>query len=250
MKKYIAIALLGILTTFVVANPASLNEAVNRLVGLGIEQILTQELGDKLMDEAVKQAGNYDDISFHRIYYDARDETYTRAFAGNGGQSFDEYVALRTIVVSKLKEHLHSGDTLMRTYLAERERFAKKVKDADAQTYRKIRRKITDGIACLTAFKNPEIKERYDALESAERTRNRFPDLALLQENLSAKETAEKILAGGLRTKEDDSAEEKFFAQFNDPDLAKFAGRRSAEGGDELVEKYLQVLKLMIEDAF
>lgn len=255
MKKILICALILVSVTFAAA-PSTISALVADIMAIPAEQLIAEEVVAKILGEGVDDALKYNDVDFDIGYYNVRSITYSQKSLEqfSGYDPFNNYVAMRTVVVAKVKEYLHTGDNLKAMYLKHRPAIQAKFKVLPPAAKIRAQAKIASAYGTFAAFKNGDVQKRFIAFQEAERSRhsNRFADLSLLGSNTSAEGVAQAVASGELeRGDKAEEAEKAFLAQFKDPDLAKFAGRRVVEGGEHnaLLEKYLEVITLMLEDA-
>ncbi len=251
MKKIIVIIALLVTATFA-ATSITVSDLVKQIMAIPAEQFIAEEVVNKIINEGVDSALNYKDVDFERVYYDARSATYSQKSLEqfSGYEPFNNYLAMRTVVVSKMKEYLHSGDSLLVTYKAYRLDVRAKFKSLPEEAKVRVQAKVASALGTFSSLKNPVYLESFKAFQTAEQTQDkRFPDIRLLGMNLPAEKVAVMVAEGELeKINNVEEMKKAFTSQFGDADLAMFAGRRAAEGGNELLDKYLAVILLMLED--
>ncbi len=254
MKKFVTLITVLILATSIAYSGAStfiMKELIAKIMEAKVEDILSKEIVAKAVDGAFK-AADYDITtpSSYIGYYGVRDAVFQQEVLGGGYNGLytletkdaNPYTVMRTLVIAKMKEHLHQGDNLINAYQVNRG--AVQAKFATLKPEEKVRARIKIALAIDTfmRLKDPTEFNRFRDMKMAEQMARsaHWADLELLAKNLSTAEVAKEIEAGALEVKplENTSA-------FEDQYLAEFAARRYNEGGSNLLDKYISVLKLL-----
>lgn len=256
MKKIVSVFIVSICITAITfaASEISLAELVKSIMAVPAEKIIAPEVMDNILDDGVDQVQNYREVSFRQVYYYTRSAVYSQVAFNkyNSYEPFDAYVAMRTLVVTKIKQYLHSGDHLVETYKSNRENVRTRLAKLNPEQKLRVQTKLVKAFGTFTLLKNPEVLSRFVAFQKAEKERHIFADLRLLSQNLTTEEVAGLVASGELnKTNTLEAAKDAFISRFNnsDEELAMFAGRRAVEGGSALIDQYLVVIQMMIEDA-
>lgn len=251
MKKLVACIVL-LLSLTILAAPT---ETIKKILAISAEKVLSGPVVEKIIDCVVENNDFNSSLRFDSVYHDIRAEFLYQEDVSplvnesSGGP--DWYWAGRALFVSKVKGYLHDGTNLVDFYKNHyRHTFKQKLEDLDLGKKMQIREKIQKAIALFSTLKVPLIKNKFITFQKAEEAHTSQADLRLLGRNINEQELAGEIEKGALDTREAKmAAESAFISMFDDSDFAKFAGRRAVEGGDALLDKYIELLALMAEDA-
>lgn len=211
-------------------------------------QILTNKMMDAATDKLVKNIKDYHDPDFRMSYYDCRDAAYGKDGANIYGNN-SNYSAVTAVIIAKVKEYLHNGDNMEKAYQEHRGMFKGKLSSLNAEEKKRAKTCISRARAAFLETSQPETMKKFEDIKTAEMEYRQGGLVAiLLGKNTPPKELAEKLTNYTGRYNEFDPRIKAFRAVFEDEDLGKFACRRMAEGGADLVGKYLKVLAMISED--
>ena len=244
MKRLIVAITVALVLT---ATGAQIAEGlISKLLAFSVKELLVERVFDELWksakDYGMKETG-------HSLYYSARDKTYEN-LGVEYNDGWESYLQGRTIVVSRIKAYFFDGSKLKDTYLAIQPRFKEEFKKLPEEQQHNLRRTLSNINVSFQLMLQKENQEKYKKwLEG-----DILSDFGLaeiwLENNLPADEIAKRIRGGELtKTPNQWDLEDKVFEAFPDKDVAKFAGRRLKEGGEDLLKKYIEVIGLAIEDA-
>lgn len=251
-KKVLILASLLVACISIAATPVT--DLVAKVMAIQAERMLAGPVVDTLMSEVFKTADIYDKIEFDSAYYAARDVTFSQEEVAKtmnvpGDQQW--YYSARAIIVTKLKCHLHKDGNLRKAYDETfRNSFLTKVSGLSEEKKIVLRNKIKSAYATFTMLKTPAARDAFVALQKAEEEGFGYNhDLRLLSRNLPEQTLAAEIETGALTKREKmEAMDSAFCLMFEDGNLAKFAGRRAVEGGDALLDQYMQILQTMLVD--
>lgn len=252
MKTIIAgIALLFTMTCIAASTP--LGDMLKKLAAYPVEQLIPAPVIRSIIDETIEHAMTHDDIDFRSSYFDARDQTYSQEILYNNFRDPESptswFNSVKAMIITKVKNHVHQGQNLRELYKAHSEYFAGKVRGLPPEIKARVQNKIATAYGVFANMKNPDTKADFFRFQKAELEHVGQSDMRLLAKNLPVDQIMEAITAGELdKRAAAETAEKAFTARFTDTGLAKFAGRRSAEGGDQLIDEYMTILQMMLQD--
>jgi len=256
MKKQIRIAF--IITTLLAALTFTLAGEIRDVVFSRLLRLTAQEvISPKFIAEAFKSGPDYgsDKVSFHNGYHQARSTTYDLTFWGEGHSdvdhsTYDSYYSLRTVMVASMKRQLHSGTTLVDIYKSRRQDFIKFLGEEKPRFRQALLNSVDEAIKVFGDVKKPEFrKELQDLALSESRTSYGFNN-DKVEEMLAKHVKAEDIVRQIQRQQKEDFGLKSVVPaeKTRDRDLEKFALRRYYEGGEKLVNKYIELTRLVRED--
>lgn len=252
MKKLITCIVLFITAAFA-ADSRLISDLIKKTITIPAEKILVDEVVNEVIDVVITDYNNdYEKPKFDSTFYYMRAATFSQEPLSEVMNNTSEgYWTVRALVITKLKGYLHKGTTLSDTYKNSfRDVVRAKLSTLKPEVKAKIKAKLISAYGLFAMMKTKSIKEAFITFRNAEQKCTSQPShLLILGKNLSEKELVAQIEAGALNEDQTvDDAEGSFTRLFDDPHLAKFAGRRAVEGGDDLIDKYLAVIEMMIED--
>ncbi len=244
MKKLIVAITAALVLTVTGAQIAE--GLISKLLAFSVKELLVERVFDELWKSAkeygMKETG-------HGLYYSARDVTYEN-LGVTDKDGWESYLQGRTIVVARIKGYFFDGSKLKDTYLAIQPRFKEEFKKLPEEQQHNLRRTLSTINVSFQLMLQKENQEKYKKWLEGDIVSDFSLAEIWLENNLPADEIAKRIRAGELtKTPNQWDLEDKVFEAFPDKDVAKFAGRRLKEGGEDLLKKYIEVIGLAIEDA-
>lgn len=253
MKKLIAcIALLTALVT--AAETETLTALINKVIAIPAEKLLVGKMVDAVVSAGIEKSTE-ERPSFQSFYYDTRAACFELPEASEvmwTKQNNDWYWSARALIITKLKKHLHTGTTLCETYKNNySEAFRTKVSTMTRVEREALKVKLASAYGTFAMMKSAPIQTAFTAFQKAEQQVYRMDSGdVLLSKNLTEEEVGAQISAGEMSKRQvAEDAEQAFILMFTDPHLAKFAGRRYLEGGDQLIDQYLALITTISADA-
>lgn len=231
----------------------SLNSLVDQIVALSVDQILPESMILAAINEVEADLTRYEsqNIDWDSAYHSVRQTVYeNKAIPGNSSdegnlvedEPFSIYRVMRTMVVARLKEYLHTKDNLQAFYTKHRPAIKARLAIMKPQSRAVFRAKLASAVMIFKVMRDqPTVVAAFKA--NPKDTANGWEDLILLGENTTAAKAAERIKAGELNAPSSNPSQ-----AYADPKLARFAARRAIEGGAALVDKYLNVLTMLQND--
>ncbi len=254
MKTKTTLVAAALTLAFTFAFAGEIKDAVfARLLRLTAQEVVNP----KFIAEAFKSGPDYgyvDKVSFHSAFHQARSTTYDLTFWGKDhvdvDKSWDNYYALRTVVVASLKHQLHSGTTLVDVYKSCSKDFEKSLRQEKYEFRQALLNSIDESIRVLGDVKKPEFRKELQDLALSESRASYGFNNDKVEEMLSRNAKAEDIVRQiQLQQKEDASLKTVTPAEkTRDRDFEKFALRRYEEGGEKLVNKYIELARLVRVD--
>ncbi len=249
MKKLLTV--IALLATAHLAFGSFIKDAViAKILAIKAEAFITPKFITKVIDSRESNFGTTT-CGFYEAYYMCRARTYDLTFVGENANDSESstvgwgnYLQFRTVMVARMKEQLHAGDTLAKVYANCQSEFIKTVSQQGPQFQENLHAMLHDAVAAFEAVtQESRRKGIMQMIIKDERDRSDNSMIAtiesMLAQNRPADEIAQKIKVDVEPIDEKDLLD----AGLNDLDLAKFALRRWNEGGDALIEKYLVVLR-------
>jgi hypothetical protein len=265
MKRIIVIMLLAC-TCAAIAVPSQLKEMAiglfDKLTTFVVDEVLGEELCTKIWKEVRDEAlspldlnsrwmGENDLLSSASVYRKARKLTFEATFDEDAnaiggfvsntdkyryGGYWQVYHVAREVVIERIKEHLHKGDNLKTFYKGRRLIVLGDFSTMKEQEQDLLYRKVKEVLTIFKEMKNEKNQQRFVAWISHSSRKDNL--VGKLPEEL-ANIMVERITMERKMT---------FLRRFSDHNVAAFAGRRWAEGGDELLDKYIEVLEMVASD--
>jgi hypothetical protein len=214
-------------------------DIVTELATIKAADILAEQIIDKVILAAISEIKDSTDAKFRWGYRSAR------------GVILDDihydkhYEHVRALVVTKVKNHLHQDGSLAKCYQDHRLKAIETFKGLKPEEKSRLALKLLAAQQTFTKIKDPASTKLFTELDNVRKKYNN----ELMRKNLSDEEMAEAILDGELVTYRDfDEYRSGALSIFEDQDLAEFAWRRWCEGGETLVNQYLEVINMVSED--
>lgn len=244
MKKLFitVMALIGLASAQPIAK-----DLINRFLTFSVEEVI----GDTVFDDVWGYVSRNDfTTSTYTVYHSGRSNLYE-----NLGLKFDgweTYIQGRTIIVARVKEHFRTGDNLKKFFMHIQPKFRVEVAKLSLKQKQSLFLRLT---AVKESFEMMLASER-QALHKAWMHEEQYPERKwdeaekMLASNMSAADIVKKIEGGALQmTGEAKPTKEDLFLEgFADPEIGKFAARRFREGGSKLLNKYIEVIQLALDD--
>lgn len=225
----------------------------SRLLRLTAQEVINPKLVGEVFKSGLDYG--YDKVSFHKTYHQARSTTYDLTFWGEGHSdvdhsTYDSYYSLRTVVVASMKHQLHSSTTMMDVYKLCRQDFKKFLGEEKPRFHQALLNSVNEAIRVLEEVKNPAFRKELQDLALSESRVSYGFDNNKIEEMLAKNAKAEDIVKQIQQQQKEDSSLKSVTPaeKTRDRDVEKFALRRFEEGGEKLVNKYLEVARLARED--
>ena len=259
MKKIVTLVAITGTALFTLAFAGEIKEIVfKQLLILTAKQVITPNFINEALKSRKFNFGGGGPVNFHDAYYQSRSTCYSTIMSKDnpdlyeaGSTTNDNYYALRTVVVAQMKEQLHSSTVLMDTYKSCRKDWMVALPDEGVEFQQSLLDSVERAIKVFEKIKNPEFRKELKALEIQEHIELYGFDETKIAEMLSKHANATEIVkqirsqqALKGKTKKVEVSVDKT----RDRDLEKFALRRLSEGGEALVNKYLEVARLAADD--
>lgn len=246
MKKlFIAVSSAFALT----ASAAQIDDSlIDKLLTFSVKDFITESV----FDEVWKTAKFYSmELRGYQAYHSARSITYEKL--GVTYEDWESYIQGRTIIVARVKAYFFSGENLKDTYLEIQPRLKEEFFKLTQEEKDGLRKTLSNTKMCFETLLKPEQQKVYNVwFESdllGDDSNNRKLAENWLVNNLSTEDIAKRIRAGELAEPAQKlDSEDEAFKVYPDRDIAKFAGRRFKEGGEDLLRKYIEVIDLVIAD--
>lgn len=251
MKKILTTILILSLSVIAFAEPIK-NTFIQKFISMDAKSVLSdEETINPVLQSGFRHFRDYrEDTIFRWIYTSARRTLFQLIGLNDLGDG--DYNVVRTIILSKMKEYLHADNNIKDIFDVYRPFIKAQIKKLSQEEKAEARVKIQDAIDTFKLLKTRSIKKKFkDFVNAGEFNRGDYGGETLLSKNLSSAETIEALLSDDNTVGVDisgKSPESMFTKIFEDHHLAKFAGRRMMEGGDELLDKYIVILLLLLED--
>ena len=252
MKKIITLLSLISICCFAAAT-SPLGDMLKKLASFPVEQLIPDQIVRSIIDQTIERSMTNNEIEFRSCYFEAREQTYSQEILFNNFKNPESsaywFDPVKTMIITKVKNHLHQGQNLRQMYKTHSEYFADKVRGLPAENKVRVQNKITTAYGVFALMKNPDTRADFFRFQEAELANAGRSDMRLLAKSLPVDQMMEAIIAGDLdKRSKAEEAEKAFTGRFTDAGLAKFAGRRVAEGGDQLIEEYMAILQMMLQD--
>ncbi len=260
MKNILIVAFAAVFALGLVFGGEIKDAALNRVLAFSVYKIFSPDAIAEIAKAGNSHLENQGRPDFREVYRIARQRTYDRleqfeqTFGGDNHPPRTEspingYIATRTVLVACVKEELHKPDRLKAVYMSCRENIGTALKKMPAKNRAILLEYVQQAKLCFVGTRVRKNEDLFFIVTGKYQHQERtFPDLNLLQDNLTGVQTAKAIEHGFLTNDPIAAAFKEFDAQFKDRELAKFAFRRSHEGGAKLVNEYLAVLELFQSD--
>lgn len=252
MKKLISISLITAIISSVICFAGNTNpvaDVIGKIMALPIVgSIITEKSVDAAADDVISVIKDYGEPDFRMAYYNARSATFGQESLNMMHQAYD---SARAVIVARVKEYLHGEKNLLTLYSAHRDSFRLKLSSLTPEEKKRAKLCIATARATFLEFKQPESVKKFVELRQTESDYYRkhlYLAEDLLEKNVPAAELAQALSNDTLDSKVLEETRKSFSSMFLDTGMAKFVGRRAIEGGDALLDKYLEVLALMAQD--
>ncbi len=236
-----------------IALTASAAQIDDRLIDKILNFSVKDFIAEHVFDEVWKTAKLYGmEPGGHQAYHSARSATYEKMDLS--WEDWESYIQGRTIIIARIKSYFFTGENLKDTYLIIQPRFKEEFSKLTQEEKDGLKKTLYNIKMCFETMLKPEHQKVYNTWFEAELLGYDSNNWKLaenwLVNNLSAEDIANRIRAGELAEPDQNlNIEQDAFKDYPDRDIAKFAGRRFKEGGEDLIHKYLEVIDLAITDA-
>lgn len=245
-KTSVLLAISMIILAVSVAFGGEIAEAlVNKVLCIKAKEFLSPARITKIIktrgEFSVNDEGKVD---FQEVYGHARTISYEAAF---GEVEYVEYIMLRTVMVASMKKQLHAVGGMEEVYDTCRADF-KKTMGKQKPDFRKATLSLVkDSLDSFNFIKNEEYRKGFENLMELEKTKMYGENQrAKAIDQLLANNTDPETIAKAIMSKA--SVPSLVVDKPKDMNVTRFALRRFKEGGEELVDRYIGILRRMQDD--